>query len=332
MVLTRYRRGALAVIVGAIVALLALMPGLGAPASAATQAVSVGSPTNRFTPNVVTVPVGDTVTFNWAAGTHTVVAESLSLDLSITSANSTGQTTALNTPGTYYYYCSIHAEASDATEAHVQANDAMVGKIVVVPAGTSPTAQPTTATTPSPSATAAPSATAPSNGQCVLTLKDEAVAGTKQITIPRSTQGRAGYIAIHESSAAGAPGPVIGVTAYQSPGAVFTNLQVQLDRPLKEGETLWPMLHTEDNGNTTYDGAAVDLPTVDANCGNSAAGNIVTFPMKITAAAAPAAPGTGTGLATNDSSNGWMIALVGLGALAIVSGGAVIALRRQSRN
>jgi plastocyanin len=276
MLLTKSRAGALIAVAIALVALVALLPGMSA--SAATQSVTVGSPSNRFAPNIVTVPVGDTVTFNWAAGTHTVILQGVSPDLTINSTNTTGQTTALTTPGTYYYFCSIHAEASDATEAHVQANDAMVGKIVVV-AQTSP-ATPTAVTTPVTPVATNPAATAAPNGQCVLTVSDAVVApGTKQIVIPHSLQGRAGYIAIHESSAAGAPGPVIGVTAYQPAGTTYTALTVSLDRALKDGETLWPMLHTEDNGNKTYDGAAVDLPTVDAACGNASVGNIVTFPM-----------------------------------------------------
>lgn len=285
MLLTRHRTGVLAIVAVAIIALMALALGQGSTASAATQDVTVGSPTNRFTPNIVTVEAGDTVSFTWAAGVHTVVAEDLSLDLTITSSNPTGETGALTTPGTYYFYCSIHAESTDATEAHVQANDAMVGKIVVVEAGsatTTPTAEPTT-----PPATATPSVTTIPNGQCVLTVADATVApGTKQITISKSRQGRAGYIAIHESTSAGAPGPVIGITAFQPAGTVYNDLTVSLDRALVDGETLWPMLHTEDNGNTTYDGAAVDLPTIDAACGNAAVANIVTFPMKITVAAA----------------------------------------------
>ena len=329
MLLTRYRSGVLAAIAIAIVALMALMPGFSSPASAASASVAVGSPTNRFSPNVATVNVGDSVTFNWSAGTHTVVFPSgVSADLSINSSSTTGQTTAFTTPGTYYYYCSIHAEATDATEAHVQANDAMVGKIVVLATGA--VATPTTAPT-SPAATT-PSATVAPNGQCVLTVIDQDVAGKSQIVIPRSTQGRAGYIVIHESSTAGAPGPVIGSTSYQPAGTVYTNLAVGLDRPAKAGEILWPMLHTEDNGNTTYDGAAVDLPTVDAACGNAATGNIVTFPMKI-AAPAPNAPGTGSGVAQASSSNEWMLLLGGgLLVLMAITGTTVLAVRHQSND
>src|SRR6185437_11213785 len=242
MSVTRFRTGAAALAAALVVALLAFIPSFSAPASAASPAVGVGTPTNRFTPNVVTIPAGGTVTFNWVAGTHTVVLPSgAAPDLTINSANPTGTTTALETPATYYYYCSINAEASDATEAHVEANDAMVGKIIVLAADATPppaTTSPTQASPTTPPAATSPSATAPSNGQCILTVKDQAVtADSKTIIIPKSQQGRAGYIAIHESSATGAPGPVIGVTAYQPAGSVYTNLPVTLDRALKNGET-----------------------------------------------------------------------------------------------
>jgi plastocyanin len=104
-------------------------------AQAATQNVSVGTPTNRFTPNSSTVNVGDTVTFTWSAGTHMVHVQDVSPELPIDSAHTSGTTTAFMTAGTFYYYCSIHASADLATAAHVQANDAMVGKIVVVASG-----------------------------------------------------------------------------------------------------------------------------------------------------------------------------------------------------
>ena len=334
---TRFRTGAAALAAALVVALLAFIPSFSAPASAASPAVGVGTPTNRYTPNVVTIPAGGTVTFNWVAGTHTVVLPSgATPDLTINSANPTGTTTALETPGTYYFYCSIHADASDATEAHVQANDAMVGKIIVLAADATPppaTTSPTQASPTTPPAATSPSATTPANGQCILTVKDQTVtADSKTIIIPKSQQGRAGYIAIHESSATGAPGPVIGVTSFEPAGTVYTNLAVGLDRPLKNGETIWPMLHTEDNGNQTYDGAAVDLPTVDQACGNTAAANIVTFPMKVTfgATAGVLAPATGSGVSTSSSSNTWLfVTLGGLVGLAIIAGGTTFAVRRR---
>ncbi len=146
---------ALAVAVGA---LLVLMSG---SSSAATGNVTVGSPTNRFAPNVVTINPGDTVTYTWAAGTHLVDTLDVSPDLPISSSSQSGTTNPFATAGTYYYYCAIHASPGDATEANVLANSAMVGKIVVSQAATAtPTNTPTPTTTAT--ATATPTATATS--------------------------------------------------------------------------------------------------------------------------------------------------------------------------
>ena len=159
----RPRNGLIVVIALAAIVLAAFA--LGRPAFAATQSVNTGTPTNRFTPNVITINAGDTVTFNWSAGTHIVDLKDVSPDLPIDSSHTTGVTAPFNTPGTYYFYCSIHATEDQATEAHVQANDAMVGKIVVQAAATSPTsttAAGTSTATAAPKATTAPGA--PSTG------------------------------------------------------------------------------------------------------------------------------------------------------------------------
>ena len=124
-------------------------------ANAASASVTVGSPTDRFTPNVSSIAVGDTVTFTWASGTHDVDFMDVTPDLNIDSTHTTGTTSPFTTPGTYYYYCSIHATEDQATEAHVQARDAMVGKIVV--SGTAPS--------PAPAAGAPPAAGSTSQAQ-----------------------------------------------------------------------------------------------------------------------------------------------------------------------
>lgn len=124
-------------------------------ANAASASVAVGSPNNRFTPNVSNIAVGDTVTFTWSAGTHVVDLKDVSPDIAIDSAHPSGTTSPFSKAGTYYYYCSIHATEDQATEAHVQAGDAMVGKIVVsaaaAPAST-PAPGSTSQNTPSPGA------------------------------------------------------------------------------------------------------------------------------------------------------------------------------------
>lgn len=126
-----------ATLVGALgVLALALALALYGEAHAASATVGVGTPTNRFTPNIANISTGDKVTFTWSAGTHVVDLKDVSPDIQVDSAHTSGVTTAFATPGTYYYYCSVHATADQATEAHVQANDAMVGKIVVTAAST----------------------------------------------------------------------------------------------------------------------------------------------------------------------------------------------------
>jgi hypothetical protein len=160
------------------------------------------------------------------------------------------------------------------------------------------------------------------------------------VVVDDEQQMDAGYMAIHESSASGGPGPVIGNSAYLPAGAHDQGLKVTVDRPLKDGETVWAMLHTENNGNQTYDGASIDLPTVSTKCGNSVAGNIATFPIKIKVAAAarggnggngaaPAAPKTGSGVESGSSDTTLYAILAAIGAAIIAGSGGILAFRRR---
>lgn len=88
------------------------------------------------------------------------------------------------------------------------------------------------------------------------------------VTIDAAYALRDGYIVIHED-AGGSFGAAIGV----APVAAGLNgpIDVTLDRPAVDGETLYAMLHTEDGGDANaYDGAATDLPATDSN------GDVVT--------------------------------------------------------
>ena len=89
----------------------------------------------RLAPLAV-VNVGDSVTWtNTGNAPHSVTSEASLFD-SGTINSGDHFTMNFSSPGTYYYYCSIHAAESQATEAHVLANDAMVGKSVVSAAAT----------------------------------------------------------------------------------------------------------------------------------------------------------------------------------------------------
>lgn len=323
-----------------------------------------------FNPFTQTVNVGDTVTWTNMDG----VPHTASSDVGVSPAFDTGTispggsaTVTFTQAGTFAYHCNIYAG---------------INGTIVVAAGQSPTATsttPATATTTTATATVTGTATATAtatvtatttatatatvqpSGQCALTVAGQTVApSTTSVVVPLARQSRTGYLVIHESSASGLPGPVIGAVSLVT-GADNVNVAVPLSRAVVNGETLWAMLHTEDNGNTTYDSEALDKPTVDAACGNPALGNIVTFPMVMTveavagaspapatpagtatvaatqpaaavatvAGAAPGAPSTGSGLTSGggDGRAGWL--LMGAGTALALSALTGLAVRRR---
>ena len=121
-------------------------------APAATQTVNVG-PSSSFTPSVVTVAPGDTVTWNWLAPGHSTTSDATTgpevWNSGILSTGSFSHTFA--TLGTYRYYCVIHGAPGGI---------GMSGQVIVAPP---PTATPTpTPAVPTPTATAAPPTATPS--------------------------------------------------------------------------------------------------------------------------------------------------------------------------
>jgi len=85
--------------------------------------------------------------------------------------------------------------------------------------------------------------------------------------------GSKGWVAIH-SDANGAPGPVIGVSKLLDSGT-STDITVTLDKPLTASAKVFPMLHLEDNNNTTY-----DFPNGDAPAKVGA--DVIVLPIEIT--------------------------------------------------
>lgn len=108
----------------------------------ADQTVQVG-PGLSFSPPVVTVAPGETVTWNFNA-THTSTSDSQTgpetWDSGFLSSGTFAHT--FQTPGSYPYYCALHSFAGGTM---------MNGVVEVSGAGATPT--PTTTPTPSPSAT-----------------------------------------------------------------------------------------------------------------------------------------------------------------------------------
>lgn len=68
-----------------------------------------------------------------------------------------------------------------------------------------------------------------------------------------------GWIVIH-TDVGGAPGPIIGVSPLQPPGH-HVNVTVALKATVAVSSNLFVMLHTEDNGDTTFDYPAADQPS-----------------------------------------------------------------------
>ena len=80
----------------------------------------------------------------------------------------------------------------------------------------------------------------------------------KAVKVPEAYFKDKGYIAIH-ADAGGAPGPVIGVSEL-IPAGEAENVRIKLTKPLKDSADVWPMIHLEDNGNSTYDFPNGDAP------------------------------------------------------------------------
>ena len=139
--------------------------------------------TLRFSPNVSTVTTGDSVTFTLGGGGHVVDLKDVFPDIPLDATHASGSAGPFTTPGTYYYYCSIHASSSQATEEHVQANDAMVGKIVVTGAAI-PTATATTAVPTATATTAVPTSTVPATPKPTTVVPPTTAAPTTTAVAP----------------------------------------------------------------------------------------------------------------------------------------------------
>lgn len=109
-------------------------------------------------------------------------------------------------------------------------------------------------------------------GSFYLVAKDQESNGTT-VAIDRAVfKDTKGWVAIH-ANAGGAPGPVLGVSELL-PAGETANLKVTLTKPLTKNATVYPMLHLEDNNNSTY-----DFPNGDAPA--KAGQKVVVIPVKM---------------------------------------------------
>lgn len=78
------------------------------------------------------------------------------------------------------------------------------------------------------------------------------------VKVPEIYLKEKAYLTIH-ADANGAPGPVLGVTDLLDAGQ-HEDINVKLDKQLTDTAEVWPMIHVEDNNNTTYDFPNGDQP------------------------------------------------------------------------
>ncbi len=131
-------------------------------AQAANVTIGAGNANDDevFVPNVVTIAAGDSVTFNWVSGVHDAKNAKSGVVYLPLSTDTNSQTTTFTMAGTYYFYCSLHAKAEDATDANIAAGTKMVGKIIVT-AAAAPSATTTSTTATTTPATATPATATP---------------------------------------------------------------------------------------------------------------------------------------------------------------------------
>ncbi|MCC6381452.1 MAG: CHRD domain-containing protein [Dehalococcoidia bacterium] len=353
---------------GALLLLVALLAGVlivGGSARAAGATINAeggGSTTPHFNPNVASVNVGDTVTFQWVSGTHT--AEVLSPDRSsevfdtdLTSTHASGAWTP-TTAGTYYFYCSVHAADELATEAHVVAGDAMVGKVVVSAATTTATTTTGTSTTTTTTSTTTATAT-PTTATATATATSTPTRAATPTTGPTCT-AIAGATTLTLTGAEEVPPltttDAAGTFSYRLDGNTLTyRLQVtgtavvaaHLHQGAKgsNGPIVVPLF-----GNTAG-ASSVDVcgAVAEANLSGPLAGKLADFVAALTGGniyvnvhtaanaagavrvqipAAPAAPATGSGV-EQGTDTALYLGLAGAGLALAAGSAAVVAVRRR---
>jgi len=98
-------------------------------AAATTWNVTVGSGGQKFTPNDLTIQVGDTVHWTRSAGTHDVVSDNGSFAPSPTNSSWTSIDRDFGSAGVFLYHCSVHSSPGQ------NINTSMNGRITVQSGG-----------------------------------------------------------------------------------------------------------------------------------------------------------------------------------------------------
>jgi plastocyanin len=302
--------------VAVLVLALLLAPALGGTVLAhpGHADVAVSAEDFQFTPQDLTISVGDTVVWtNTGQMLHTVTASDSSWDSGNLDPGKTFSRT-FDTAGTFTYYCRFHGSPQ---------GTGMAGTITVqeVGAQAQATTQATAGGTPQATATEAASPTP------MIEVSDQPAGDS--VRIARVVAAQDGWMVIHTNTADNKPGPVIGHAAVRA--GETTDLVVSLDQPVNVGDKLWPMLHIDAGQIGIYEFPGPDAPVI-------VNGDIVMKQITLTEAAGAAAtatpggeqaqlPGTGGGTGTP----GWLIGLLLGGAVVVISAGAFALNRAGAR-
>ncbi len=95
----------------------------------------------------------------------------------------------------------------------------------------------------------------PASATGTLTAEDQEGDGAAVTVASVEIDGSPGWIAVH-SDVDGEPGPVLGFVEIEEGSS--TDVEVELDEPLTEDATVWPMLHVDDSELGSYEFPGVD--------------------------------------------------------------------------
>ncbi|GAC1637047.1 MAG: hypothetical protein NVS4B8_01340 [Herpetosiphon sp.] len=289
--------------VGFAVVAMALVMATSQGAAARTSAASttVEMQNFKFAPDPITVQAGTTIVWNnTSPNPHTAKAVNGAFDSGNVDQGKSYSFTFSNA-GTYKYYCLYHGSPT---------GTGMVGTIVVQAAAAAPA--PTTAAPAPTTAAPAPSGVTPS-----ISVMDQQIDGSKEVTVASVTAAQDGWIAFHKNGPDGKLllTPLAGLIPIKA--GTHTNVRAKLDEVPADGQ-LYAMLHIDAGiiGKYEFPGGP-DVPvTVD--------GKVVVKPFHVTVAAAPATmPSTGA----NSTTMTW---LLGLALVALVAGSFTTLARRRN--
>lgn len=104
-----------------------------------------------------------------------------------------------------------------------------------------------------------------------MQASDQKTDGTNVVIDRVILRGASGYVAIHPQH--GEPWPLIGASRLLPEGET-RNVVVPLTQPLEQDATVFPMLHVEENGNSTF-----NFP--DADLAAEVDDELVVFPIEV---------------------------------------------------